>query len=355
MTETHPPIESVLAPLFTDRVILLDELHARELIVRAKTFTPAKAQGTTSPGVDRGVTQQGNIARIPIVGVLTKYPSPDPRIDQWFGLCPCYSVIQHLESAVNDASIERIALDADSPGGFVNGSVELADAVAAANRIKPVDCYVSGMCCSGMYWIGSQCNSIIARPEALVGNIGAYSVLVDQSKFFDDLGFSFTLVASGRFKGLGADGKVTQDLIDETRGIINGTYQQFVEAVARGRGLDLELVKTLADGRTFLGPQAKSLKLVDGLASSFDAAIQLVTNGATAPGESAMAGKPTATAGAAPAEKPHGTSSVGVQAADNKEPVDQPADPGGGGGGTGNEKARKAFDKAADSAGKHRR
>jgi protease-4 len=45
--------------------------------------------------------------------------------------------------------------------------------------------------------------------------------------------------------------------------VIDNVHQQFIDAVAKGRGLDREKVVQIADGRIFTGEQAKGLGLVD--------------------------------------------------------------------------------------------
>jgi signal peptide peptidase SppA len=272
---------SALAPFLGEKCMLLDEHRAKAVLarvaeaVRSAASTPAEARiRVVEPREEPSYTPIGQgVACIPIVGVLTKYAS---WWDECCGFCATNSLMEQLAEAVDDESITAITLDIDCPGGFVNGTVEFADAVSAANKIKPVTAIVRGMCCSGAYWVASQAGAIISRPESEVGNIGVYSVLTDVSKFYDSIGVSMTLVASGQFKGMGADGKVSEDLIKDTQRIINGLCQQFIGAIAAGRGLDRDRAAELADGRSYLGPQAKQLGLVDSIASSFDAAIQAV-------------------------------------------------------------------------------
>jgi ClpP class serine protease len=60
--------------------------------------------------------------------------------------------------ALNNPEIEAILLDIDSPGGSVNGTMELGDLIRDAKKQKPVMAYTDGMMCSAAYWIGSQAN-----------------------------------------------------------------------------------------------------------------------------------------------------------------------------------------------------
>jgi len=56
--------------------------------------------------------------------------------------------------------------------------------------------------------------------------------------------------------------------------MIMDIQRQFVEAIVRGRGLSLEKVQEIADGRIFSGAQAKELGLVD-LLGNFQDAVEI--------------------------------------------------------------------------------
>lgn len=307
MEKSNPILSEAAGWLLTDKAVLMPETHLRALVNRLASGTWNVEREKSVPAVTQHVPRstlaplttgtQTVIAAIPVQGVLNK------QYDGW-GMCSTTRLLEQLEGALADPAVSSIVLDIDSPGGFVNGSVEFADAVRGANAIKPVTAIVRGLCCSGAYWIASQCSKIISRPEAEVGNIGVYSVLMDVSGWYSQLGISLTTIASGQFKGLGADGKVTDDLIADTKRIVTGLFQQFVSAVAAGRDLDTNEALAVSDGRAFLGPQAKQLKLIDAIATGFAEAIDIST-GAAAPEDSdmAQATKPgTAPTAAAPAQ-----------------------------------------------------
>jgi protease-4 len=59
----------------------------------------------------------------------------------------------------------------------------------------------------------------------------------------------------------------TKDMTKEERNIlqtlINHSYEGFVKVISEGRGLSVEQVKKIADGRIYDGRQAKELNLID--------------------------------------------------------------------------------------------
>jgi signal peptide peptidase SppA len=247
----------------------MQEQRLRSLAARLGAATGGG--GKTTINTDYAIVQPG-VAVIPIVGVLTKYPSV---WDDFCGFVPTQTLLQALEDAAAEA--QTIILDIDSPGGFVNGTAELADAIAALGKSRTVIASTRGLCCSGAYWLASQCNQIIGRPESEIGAIGVYSCLMDLSGFYKQLGVSLTLVASGQFKGLGADGKVSEQLISDTRRIVTGLCVQFISAVAAGRGMSTQKAAEVSDGRAWLGAEALKLGLIDSIATSFDQVVAIAT------------------------------------------------------------------------------
>jgi ClpP class serine protease len=94
-----------------------------------------------------------------------------------------YQVLaRDLQAALDDSSIHSIAQIIDSPGGEANGADEYAAAVHAANKIKPVTSFVSGMAASAAYWIASAAGRIILSEASMVGSIGVVLGINDTSQ-----------------------------------------------------------------------------------------------------------------------------------------------------------------------------
>lgn len=247
----------------------LSEGRARELVARCNALDlaalPRDGAVTSLP-----YHKQGDIAVIPVVGVLTKYPS---RIDSYLGFCPTKALEVSLAQAIADPGTREIVLLIDSPGGMVDGTTEFAAALAASpKRVRAV---VSDTCASGGYWVAAMCEDITANPAAFIGCIGVYRVHLDDTKWQEDAGLRFVLVSTGGVKGLGADGAVTPELIEDSRREINSIYELFINAVAGGRDMSAEDVKPLADGRSWIATEALAKGLIDKIASA-DAAMAAI-------------------------------------------------------------------------------
>ena len=71
--------------------------------------------------------------------------------------------------------------------------------------------------------------------------------------------------------------KMTREEHDILLALIMDSYDQFTAAIAEGRKIPIEKVKTIADGRIYSGRQAQKLGLVDELGSYSDALALLQT------------------------------------------------------------------------------
>ena len=86
------------------------------------------------------------------------------------------------------AGVSALVVNIDSPGGQVDGTATLADAIAGLS-IPTVAVVNDGMACSAGYWIASAADTIYAtHATSEVGSIGVYATLADFSKFYEDNG-----------------------------------------------------------------------------------------------------------------------------------------------------------------------
>jgi protease-4 len=119
---------------------------------------------------------------------------------------------------------------------------------------------------SGGVYIGVAAEKIVANPGTITGSIGVILRGNNLSKLLERIGISFETVKSGLYKDiLSPDRGLTDDERQLLQGLIDSSFGQFVAAVASGRGLEEEAVRSFADGRVFSGAQGKELGLVDEL------------------------------------------------------------------------------------------
>jgi protease-4 len=168
---------------------------------------------------------------------------------------------------VEQRECPALLLRIDSPGGTVGDSQEIHSALL---RLREKGCRVvasfGNISASGGVYIGVAAETIVANPGTITGSIGVILRGNNLSKLLKRIGVSFETVKSGLYKDiLSPDRALTDAERELLQSLIDSSYDQFVEAVATGRGLDQEVVRGFADGRVFSGAQAKQLGLVDAL------------------------------------------------------------------------------------------
>lgn len=206
-----------------------------------------------------------NIARIPIMGQMTKGRSS-------FGGASSIQTRQALREAVSKRAVKQIVMHIDSPGGTAAGTRELHDDIVAANGRKPVVAHIDDLGASAAYFAAVGASRINMNRTGLAGSIGTLAVLTDTSKADERMGFTHTVISSGKNKGLGMDGAVTPELVAETKKIVEMFAQDFFNAVSTGRKLSGERLGAVTDGTIFTAGEALDRGLVDKI-QSFEATV----------------------------------------------------------------------------------
>lgn len=215
------------------------------------------------------------------------FPDLDLSTEDRIALIRVEGVILDSQTTVGDLkkfsenpSVKAIVLRIDSPGGGVVPSQEIHDAVqrVRTKNNKAVIASMGSVAASGGYYIAVATDRIVANPGTLTGSIGVIMEMANVEGLLQKIGVEGVVIKSGKFKDVGSP---LRKMSDEERGLLQNVmddvHQQFIEAVAEGRALELSDVQALADGRIFTGRQAKDAKLVDELGDLEDA-IQLAAD-----------------------------------------------------------------------------
>lgn len=183
-----------------------------------------------------------------------------------------------IRQAASRPDIKAVVLRVDSPGGTSVASQEIGmelDKLRATG--KPVVTSMGDVCASGGYWIACSTDHIMANPATLTGSIGVIMELQNVQGLYEKIGVKSIVIKSGEHKDMGSPFReltaAEQQLL---QGIVNDSYQQFIDQVVKGREgkITREQLLPLADGRIFTGAQAKELGLVDSLGDYYDAVDQ---------------------------------------------------------------------------------
>lgn len=212
------------------------------------------------------------VAVLPIEGVVAKRANMFMQIS---GGASMQMIERDLRAALADPAVHSVILSIDSPGGTVDGTQALANAVRAGREVKPIVTLASGTMASAAYWIGSAASAVyIADATTNVGSIGVVAKHMDISAAEKAAGVKTTEIYAGKFKRIASQYEpLTQDGRQSIQDAVDYTYALFVDAVAQQRGVSTDKVlQDMADGRVFIGQQAIDAGLVDGV-STLDALI----------------------------------------------------------------------------------
>jgi len=209
------------------------------------------------------------VAVIPVKGVLTKGMS---FFSFLFGGSGMKQIGIAFQAALEDPSVQSILLDIDSPGGTVDGTEELAEAIYQARGQKPITAYTDGNMQSGAYWIASAADEIfISGDTVMIGSIGVVATHIDQSKSDEAYGEKWTEITAGKYKRLASShAPLTKEGAAYIQDQVDYLYSTFVNTVARNRGISEEEALAMADGKTFIGKQSIEIGLVDGVEAFSD-------------------------------------------------------------------------------------
>ncbi len=183
------------------------------------------------------------------------------------------TMVEQLQTALEDERIKAVVLRLNTPGGSALASESIRHAVEVLREHgKPVVVSMGSMAASGGYWIASAADEIWASPATLTGSIGVYGIVPNISKGLQNLGIQTDGLGTSKIAGgLRLDKPLSPELADSIQLSIQHIYQQFTQHVAQGRGMSMSEVEQLAQGRVWSGQDALELGLVDALGDMDDA------------------------------------------------------------------------------------
>ena len=198
---------------------------------------------------DRWKSPSGEIALVRIQGMLMD----------------SQNIVRQLSNYRHNPNVRGIVLRIDSPGGAVAPAQEIYNEIMKLKADhKMVYASMGTVAASGGYYIACAANYVLANPGTLTGSIAAVMAFSNIEELTDKIGIKPIIIKSGKYKDVGSplrgmkpeERKLLQSVVDDV-------HQQFVQAVAKGRGLPVSEVNEIADGRIMTGQQALTLKLVD--------------------------------------------------------------------------------------------
>jgi protease-4 len=173
-----------------------------------------------------------------------------------------------MNALSKDPYCKEFLLIFNTPGGSPSAADEFNAYLKYVNKIKKVNVYVESMAASGGYYIISAIKPIVADKNAIVGSIGVILPHYVIKKLADKIGIQEDTLTVGKYKEpISWFRKISpQDKKYLMTHLLLPTYNNFLQTVAKDRGIPLNELKKYANGKIYVATMVKGV-LVDKISS----------------------------------------------------------------------------------------
>ena len=173
-------------------------------------------------------------------------------------------ILKKLQYAKKRKDIEGVLIRINSPGGSIAAAEAIHNHIRELRKEKKVVALVEDIGLSGAYYVASACDKIVAHEGSVVGSIGVIGGVANVEELLKKIGVRFETLKAGRYKDIGSPFRgLTKDERTMLNNLLTQAHQQFINAVAIGRNLPSDVVKTFAEGGIYLGKEAKERRMID--------------------------------------------------------------------------------------------
>ncbi|MBE6311297.1 MAG: signal peptide peptidase SppA [Bacteroidales bacterium] len=183
-------------------------------------------------------------------------------------------LVKDIIKIAKDDAVKAVVLRVNSPGGSAYGSEQIWAAFEEVKKAgKPFAVSMGDLAASGGYYISCGADKIFAEPVTITGSIGIFGLIPCVKELVNDkLGVNFSVIntnKNGNFISITEPMTVEQRVAMQK--MINQGYELFTTRCAEGRGMELDALKKIAEGRVWDGITAKEIGLVDEFGNLSDA------------------------------------------------------------------------------------
>ncbi len=186
------------------------------------------------------------------------------------------SLSEELRALRREDEIQAVVLRVNSPGGSAYASEQILREVELLRESgKTVVVSMGAVAASGGYWIASRADAIVAQASTITGSIGVFGMFPNYQQLREKIGVNVQPVKTGKYADVfGLSRSKSADELALFQKSVDRVYEDFLDRVTSGRGLERDAVHEIAQGRVWTGAQALELGLVDVL-GGLDTAIAL--------------------------------------------------------------------------------
>ena len=201
------------------------------------------------------------------------------------------TMVPQIIKLADDDNVAALVLRVNSGGGSAFASEQIWEALEYFKSTgKPFYVSMGDYAASGGYYISCGADRIYADATTLTGSIGVFGMIPDLSGFVTGkLGVTFSTVASSpNATFMSRTQPMTPGQLGAMQNYVEETYEKFTSRVAEGRHMDIDSVKSIAEGRVWIGSSAVELGLVDEL-GSLDATVKAIAEEVELPSDAWVA------------------------------------------------------------------
>ena len=178
-------------------------------------------------------------------------------------------VIKTFKKIAKDDDIKALVLRVNSPGGSADASEQIWHAI---QKIKadsiPVVVSMGDYAASGGYYISCGADYIYAEPTTLTGSIGIFGTIPSVGKLREKVGLDIDGVSTNKHSALESD-MIYKGMNPEEQAMmqtmVERGYDLFTSRCADGRHVSQDYIKSIGEGRVWLGAKGKEIGIVDEL------------------------------------------------------------------------------------------
>lgn len=176
-------------------------------------------------------------------------------------------LVKDIIDIAKDDAVKAVVLRVNSPGGSAFGSEQIWAALEEVKKAgKPFAVSMGDYAASGGYYISCGADRIFAEPLTLTGSIGIFGMIPCFKELLTDkIGVNFTEISTNKNGMLNTFAPMTPVQREAMQRKINNGYELFTKRCAEGRGMQIDSLKAIAEGRVWDGTTALKIGLVDEL------------------------------------------------------------------------------------------
>ncbi|MDH4036510.1 MAG: S49 family peptidase [Candidatus Krumholzibacteria bacterium] len=228
--------------------------------------------------------------RIAVVHAYGMIGGRKSRVDPSLGtLMGHETVIRDLRAAAEDKNVAAIIFRVDSRGGDALTSELISREVGKIAEDKPVIVSMGDVAASGGYAIAFRGTKIIADSLTITGSIGSIYGKINMAGLWNKMGVTFDWVTRGPNALLWSG--VTDFDAEQWKRIEShhdNSFQFWLNNISEARGIPMDELLPLTEGRVWTGRQARERRLIDDV-GGYSRAVEVAKEEAGIPADEEVA------------------------------------------------------------------